>query len=226
VTAEDLERFPPVPLGDADAARAALDRVTAPAPAGAAEAPKKRGGILGDLLFYAALAVFVLGVFLLRGSRDGAPVTFAGFSAMRVLTSSMEDVIPQGSLIITRQVDPGALEIGDDITYMSGPETSVTHRIVAITENYAGTGQRAFTTQGVMNPSPDSLLVPAANVVGKVIYHNLALGKALFFVREHWTWLLLLAGLFAGLFRCLRIIFSKSDTDDPRTSVPAGTTTQ
>ncbi len=233
LTAEDLSRFPSVPLGDEAAARAFLDRTgEAPIPErprAPEEKRKRRRQFLGDILFYLALTVFVLGVFLFRGSGDGAPATFMGFSAMRVLTGSMQSVIPQGSLIITRSVDPATLEIGDDITYLAGVDTTVTHRVVGITENYAGTGARAFTTQGVMNESPDHLLVPAANVVGKVIFHNLALGKILHFVRQYWTWLLVLLVLTLGLCKSLRIVFRESETEQTgdgqapkRLAVPAG----
>ncbi len=220
ITPEDLERFPPVLLGDETAARKWMERACALdegserpdlTPEEKRQQRKAKGkGILGDLLFYAALAAFVLGVFLFQSSREGAPTTFMGFSAMRVLTSSMEREIPQGSLIITQHVDPKTLEVGDDITYLSGLNATITHRIVAITENYSGSGQRAFTTQGIMNESPDSLLVPEANVVGKVIFHSLALGKFLYFVRQYWMWLLALAVLFVGLCRSLRVVFSES----------------
>ena len=44
-------------------------------------------------------------------------------------------------------------------------------RIVGIIENYENTGQRAFTTQGIMNAQPDKQPVPAVNVVGKVVFH-------------------------------------------------------
>lgn len=204
----DLERFPVMPLGDEKAAQAWLDWATEDAPA-----PKRKWGFWRDLAFYVALAALVLGVFLFRAAGGGAPVTFAGFSAMRVLTGSMQDVIPQGSLIITRSVDPATLEIGDDITYMAGEETTVTHRIVDITENFNGSGQRGFTTQGVMNDRPDEQKVPAANVVGKVIFHNLFLGEALAFVQANWTWLAVLLALCVAFIECLRVLARESRED-------------
>lgn len=207
VTAADLARFPPAPLGEESEAREWLENLNQGPPA-----KKKRHRVLSDLLFYVVLAAFVLGVFLIRGAGDGAPVTFMGFSAMRVLTASMGEEIPQGSLIITRHLDPTELKIGDDITYLAGKDTTITHRIIEITEHYGDTGERAFVTQGVANPEPDSLYVLAANVVGKVIFHNLALGKALYFIREHWVWLLIFLGLLLGLYESLRIVFQESGT--------------
>jgi len=218
VTEADLERFPPVPLGNEASARAFLDRAMEE------EAPPKRGGFWRDLLFYIALAALVLTVFLVRAAGGGAPVTFAGFSAMRVLTASMQDEIPQGSLIITRHVDPKTLEVGDDVTYMAGEGTTVTHRIIAIAENYQGTGQRAFTTQGIMNREPDELRVPAANVVGKVIFHNLFLGDVLAFVQVNWTWMALLLVLCLAFLECLRVLARESRLESGKRvrSQPAG----
>ena len=71
-----------------------------------------------------------------------------------------EDVYPKGAPVVSRRTDPSTLEIGDDITFMTGETTTVTHRIIGIVENYADTGQRAFQTQSVMNRTPDSQLVP------------------------------------------------------------------
>lgn len=85
-----------------------------------------------------------------------------------------EDVYSKAAPVVSRRTDPSTLEIGDDITFMTGETTTVTHRIIGIVENYADTGQRAFQTQGVMNRTPDSQLVPAVNVVGKVVFHSLA----------------------------------------------------
>ncbi len=205
VTEADLLRFPPTLLGEEAEARQWLTTLGQGPPT-----KKKRHRVLSDLLFYVVLACFVLGVFLVRGAGDGAPVTFMGFSAMRVLTASMGEEIPQGSLIITRHLDPTELKVGDDITYLAGQDTTITHRIIEITEHYGDTGERAFVTQGVANPEPDSLYVLAANVVGKVIFHNLALGKALYFIREHWVWLLIFLGLLLGLYESLRIVFQES----------------
>ena len=167
---------------------------------------------IGDAVFYLALIAVVVGVLFFSGN-EGGPKSFAGYSVFTVLSSSMESEIPKGSLVVTKQVDSSELQIGDDITYLSNPTTTVTHRIVGITERYADTGQRAFTTQGVMNSAPDKQPVPAANVVGKVIYHSLFLGQAASFLKEHWLILLVLAVLLLGLFRALKVAFGKDVTE-------------
>lgn len=170
---------------------------------------KKKKSFWGDLLFYGVLIALIIGVAVLaKGSAQG-PRSFAGFTAQTVLTSSMESVIPKGSLVISRYTDPNTLQIGDDITFMTNETTTVTHRIIGITEKYGDTGQRAFQTQGVMNASPDSQLVPAANVVGKVVFHSLTAGKIAAFLESYWPLLLFFIIVIAVLIHVLKHIYRK-----------------
>ncbi len=171
-----------------------------------AETVKKKAyrSVLKNVLFYVALVAIVLGAFLIKSGGGGTPTSFAGFTMMRVLTGSMETEIPKGSLIITKQVDPKELKVGDDITYLSSPTTTVTHRIVAITESYGNTGARAFTTQGIMNSEPDKQPVLASNVVGKVVFHSVALGKSIGFLQNNRLLVLIMLALLIGFFAALR----------------------
>lgn len=174
---------------------------------------KHAGKWIGDIAFYLFLIVLVVSAALLKGGDSGAPKSLAGFSMFTVLTGSMQDEIPQGSLVITQQTDPRELKIGDDITYLSSPTTTVTHRIVGIIENYNNTGQRAFETQGIMNARPDEQPVPAGNVVGKVIFHSYALGRAFTVLSEHWLVFLILLVLTVALIKTLKIVFGRSRSE-------------
>lgn len=176
---------------------------------------KQKRKWIGELFFYLTLVGLVFGVILFKGAGDGAPSSFFGFSAFTVLSGSMQREIPKGSLVITQHVDPYTLEIGDDITYMNSPSTTVTHRIVGIIENYEDTGQRAFETQGVMNSAPDRLPAAAANVVGKVIFHNYILGQIAGFLNQYWYLVLLFVGLFAGFFVVIQKILAKLSREKP-----------
>lgn len=179
--------------------------------------PEKKNKVLSvisSVLFYVVIVAMVLGAFLMRSTSKGQPFMIAGFSAANVLTSSMEDVYPRGSLIITRQVDAKDLQIGDDITFMVSEDSSITHRIIGITENYQGTGERAFRTQGTKNPDPDKEMVAAANVVGKVIFHSKALGDFANFVKENWPILIFVLIVIIALISFLKWNAKKSDEDD------------
>ena len=174
---------------------------------------KHAGKWIGDIAFYLFLIVLVVSAALLKGGDSGAPKSLAGFSMFTVLTGSMQDEIPQGSLVITQQTDPRELKIGDDVTYLSSPTTTVTHRIVGIIENYNNTGQRAFETQGIMNAKPDEQPVPAGNVVGKVIFHSYALGRAFTVLSEHWLVFLILLVLTVALIKTLKIVFGRGRSE-------------
>ena len=176
----------------------------------ATKKPSRIKSICFNLVFYTALIAVVLGVFLFRDSGTaGPPQNIAGYSVMTVLTRSMQDVLPQNAVIVTKQVDPNTIQIGDDITYLMSNNTTVTHRVVDIHPNYAGTGQPGFETQGTMNERADAEIVIAANVVGRVIFCNLTLGKAILFIRAHILWVGIFAGLAIALSITLRVVFSK-----------------
>ncbi len=169
-----------------------------------AKKKKSKFGWLKELLFYAALLALVVGAFFIKSNADGRPMLIGGFSAFVVQTGSMQAEIPKGSLVIARHVDPKTLNVGDDITFMANKTTTVTHRIIGITENFNGTGQRAFETQGIMNKYPDKNPVPEANVVGKVVFHNEIVGLMAGFVGAHWPIILFIIVVVAGLFFILK----------------------
>lgn len=160
-----------------------------------------------DILFYIVLISILILMFSLKSIRSGAPVSVFGVSLHTVLTSSMEDEIPKGSFVVTYHVDPGTLNIGDDITFMRDEDTSVTHRIIGITENYANTGQRGFETQGVNNSQPDKDIVAAVNVVGKVVYHNYIIGIVIQFINQYWYFVIPLFVLGYALIKSLKNLF-------------------
>ena len=192
-----------------------------PAPEGsvpsAAEKPaKKKYAWIGEVAFYLFLILIIAGAILVKSNSGGRPITIAGFSAFTVLTSSMESEIPKGSLVIVKDTDPKMLAIGDDITYMVSETTSVTHRIIGIHENYQNTGQRGFETKGVMNPEPDKEIVAAANVVGRVVFHNKALGMVGGFINNNWPFLIFAAVVIFGLTAFLKWNFRQIDEEEKK----------
>ena len=174
---------------------------------------EKKHGWIGDLIFYVLLFGMVIGALALKGIDNDAPKSIAGISIFSVLTGSMENEIPKGSLVVTKHLEPSELKIGDDITFMANETTTITHRIVGIIDNYEQTGQRAFVTKGTMNKDKDKLPVPAVNVIGKVIYHNYTLGKIRDFISQNIIIILVMLVLIWALFYVLRSIFKK-DTEE------------
>jgi len=162
--------------------------------------------IISGVLFYGVLAALVLVVYLFGMSNPTAPPRdIGGFSAMTVLTRSMQDVLPQNSFIVTRRVDPNTIRVGDDITFLMPNNTTITHRVIDIIPNFQNTGAPGFQTQGTMNPRPDADVVLAANLVGQVIFSNLAIGNAVIFIRTN----LLLVGIMLVLAIAIIVVLKK-----------------
>jgi signal peptidase len=182
---------------------------------------KPRSSFIGSALFYGGLLVFLVLVFSIYGGGTGAPRSVLGYSVVRVLTASMQEELPKDSLVVTQEVDPTTLKVGDDITFLKDPNTTVTHRIVSIQESYAHTGERGFETQGIMNATPDKEIVAAQNVVGKVVFHNLLMGQIVGFIREHVLWIAFFAALGIALVACLRIVFTKEEVGEEKGAEPA-----
>jgi len=178
-----------------------------PKPGGKAD--RKVGRIVSAILFYGLLVCLVGGAILVS---RGAKKPVFGYSFMNVRTWSMEPDIPQGSMVIIRQVEPSTIQIGDDITYTKDAETSVTHRVIGITENFEGSGERGFETQGVDNDTPDFAIVPAVHVVGVVKTHIPKVGNWLEWLRGN---LPLTLGFTAG-FVLLAILLKGAFKKDPR----------
>lgn len=174
-----------------------------------AEPQEKRSRVKSAIfgaLFYTFLATAVLMVYMFgMGNPTGPPRDIAGFSVMTVLTRSMQEDIPQHSLIMTRRVDPATIQVGDDITYLMPNNTTVTHRVIEIYPNYRNTGMPGFRTQGTANPRPDAEVVSGANLVGLVVFHSLSLGVGILFIRQN----VLLIGLTVALAIASFVILRK-----------------
>ena len=170
---------------------------------------KRRLSRIGGFCFYAVLIAAVLAVYFFYSATGAAPRTLFGYGVFRVLTSSMQGEIPQGSFVIIKQVEANMLAVGDNITFLKEGNTTVTHKIIALYKHYGAEGQPAFQTQGVENSFPDEEIVLAANVIGKVVFHSATLGNAVNFMRDYAPFILVFAVLISGLISAL-YIFCKS----------------
>lgn len=143
--------------------------------------------LLSNVIFYAVIVVliFFLESTLIAQDEATEPRNIAGFSPMTILSNSMRSVYPKDTFILTRQVDPKTLNIGDDITFITESQRTVTHRIVGIEENHLRTRERGFVTKGVDNPREDKDMVHARNVIGKVVFSSHFLGRVLLFIRNN-----------------------------------------
>ena len=109
------------------------------------------------------LAVVALGAILIVIPK------IAGATPLTVLTNSMEPGLPPGTLIIVKPVDPDDIQIGDVVTYQiqSGKPGVITHRVIGIDALGA---EKRFIFQGDNNGAPDTELVRAVQIQGRLWY--------------------------------------------------------
>jgi signal peptidase len=112
------------------------------------------------------LLVLVVAPFVVTGM----PAVIGAEESFVVLSGSMnaepEPIIQPGDVVIVDGVNPANIEEQDIITFTTGSEEPVTHRVVNVTgEN----GQVAFRTKGDANEDADQQLIGPDQVIGEVI---------------------------------------------------------
>jgi len=105
------------------------------------------------------------------------PVSLLGDTLYEVVyTGSMEPTIPVGSVVGIKKVNLESLSVGDVICFKLSQPTSITHRIINITDD-------GFVTKGDANENPDQWIVKKENVIGKIMFTIPYLGYLSRFVR-------------------------------------------
>ena len=125
-------------------------------------------GVLNTLLVI-ALACFVLAVCLQRFTDN--KMALLNYRLFTVVTGSMEPKYNIGDVLISKDVDPEIIEIGDTVSYL-GAEGNfngkiVTHEVINIEKNE--TGELLFHTKGIANLVQDPI-VNEKQLYGKVVY--------------------------------------------------------
>lgn len=115
--------------------------------------------VLAVLLLNTCLNVFV----------DGYYPTFGGYRLFSVVSDSMEDEIPTGSIIACKKPrSEDDIQVGSVITYVltsGGTQTLITHRVTNIYKNET-TGDVRYTTKGDNAEREDSVRPFYSDVVG------------------------------------------------------------
>ena len=174
---------------------------------------------VSNALFYLVLIVAVLAVLVYTNSRGGGPRDIFGYSYFTVLTDSMQSVIPRGSIVITKNMPEAQINIGDDITFFKGENTTVTHRVIEIHENYPEAGQRGFVTKGVDNRDADKDIVTGENIVGVVKLSVPRVGAILGLIKENLLLTAVIFGLLILISVCVKIFFAGGEKKKKRRKV-------
>lgn len=111
-------------------------------------------------------------------TKPGEAPNFFGYSFFRVMTGSMEPTIKTNSLIVVRKTPASKLKEGDVITFYSRDPSLMgepnTHRIIRFEEE---DGKRIIYTKGDANNVEDRYPTQEEDLIGKVIFSSMGLGK-------------------------------------------------
>jgi len=131
---------------------------------------KRVAKYLGNILLGLLLAFVIITMLLSVVFSDSVAIVRSG---------SMSPAMPVGALAVVVPIAPGDVKVGDIITFkpppdptIRNPDVTVSHRVVEV-QNEDGL---YFVTKGDANEEPDTFLLPAANIQGKVIFNIPRLG--------------------------------------------------
>lgn len=107
-----------------------------------------------------------------------------------ILTQSMYPSIKAGDVIITYKADNNEYNVGDVITFVSPSGSSgdltITHRV---SELYSLNGEYSYRTKGDNNSTADNIIVPAKNVLGRVVFRIPKAGYIQQFLVSKFGWI-------------------------------------
>lgn len=131
------------------------------------KALKVIGNILYVLLF--VIVILMLIVVILQRVSDNS-ISLGGYRLFTVATGSMEPKYLVGDILISKEINPDEIQVGDDVVYKgntgSFKDKIVTHQVISIREE---NGEKKITTKGIANTEEDPE-IDASQVYGKVIY--------------------------------------------------------
>jgi len=122
--------------------------------------------IVSVMMILLALTVFVVPHF--------------GLQVYTTLSGSMNPSLNTGDMVVTKNVSPNEVQVGDIITYRSPVDGRLTtHRVVEIKRQ----NRLLFRTKGDANDDADPYLVPPQNILGKVFFILPLLGYITRFIK-------------------------------------------
>lgn len=142
---------------------------------------KKFRTSIGILLCIVLISVLIINITLIVGSYvnpDKVP-SFLGYKPFIVLSGSMEPKILPGDLIITKNIDPENVKVGDVITFRTDKTTAVSHRVTGILTE----GGLTFLTKGDANIGADAGAVLPESIEGKYILRIGGVGNLALFLQ-------------------------------------------
>ena len=133
-------------------------------------------------IFHAFLWIFIIVILGMAGYQC------RNLRGYVILSGSMEPMIPTGSVVVVNTADRDVLP--GDVATFSRHGDLVTHRILSKTED-------RYQTKGDANTDPDTGIISAEDIRGKVLFHIPMIGYGMVWFKNH---------LFMGIGFCLLLI--------------------
>jgi signal peptidase len=132
--------------------------------------------IIGKIIYallYIIILLTLLVVLIQRFSNNN--FTIAGFRIFNVATGSMVPEYNVGDILISKEINPNELQVGDNIVYQGEKQDFkgkiVTHKII---EKREENGKLFFTTKGIANEEADPE-ISEEQIYGKIVYKTIIL---------------------------------------------------
>lgn len=117
------------------------------------------------------ILLIVLGVIVIQRVTNNE-LSFGGYRIYTVVTQSMFPEYRVGDILVSKEVKPSDIKIGDDVVYLGEKDDFkdkiVTHRVVSVRKDIE-TNKLIFTTKGLNNIIEDPE-IDEYQLYGKVVY--------------------------------------------------------
>ena len=177
----------------------------------------KLSKIISNILFWILIGIIILLIFyvvMIKIYSKQDRLDEIKFNMYTIITTSMENTIMAGDVVIDYKNDNNIYEVGDIITFYSNKgsgQLTVTHRIIDVKiEN----GKYYYTTKVDNNNTADTNPVFQDDVIGKVIFVIPKVGFVQEFILSKFGWLVVIVLPCVGiviydLLKVLKLAFKK-----------------
>lgn len=127
--------------------------------------------IIGNILYYMLFIIIILILLVVIIQRvSNNTLSLGGYRIFNIVSASMMPDYEIGDILISKEISPSNVEIGDDIVYIGKKiplqGMTVTHRVI---EKKEENGEYTFRTKGIANEESDPTIT-GNQIYGKVIY--------------------------------------------------------
>lgn len=129
---------------------------------------------IAQIMFVVILVGFIIVVCLQRFSDN--KISFFNYRMFTVISGSMEPKYKIGDVLISKEVDPSTIKVGDAVSYLGTAgdfkDKVITHEVVSIKNDEDG--KYLFQTKGLANLFEDPT-ISESQIYGVVIYRSIIL---------------------------------------------------